>query len=255
MSDACNNTQPREGQFIHLGPSALYSLFGPTIIILYIAILLLTAFIWFYAFYFKHIMTKNSTPLISYLQFSPALHLTLTLPVLISPPTAPLVSLLQDIVSVSSMLVFTNLTTSLLGGVENIAKLATTTHPTTCPIGTPPLCCLLPCTQPQITTRIVQLILLPVRLLAAAIFVNFLVNVFLVYSGFYPSREMTALSNLHNIIIIPFFITCMYSYKVFISVSSKMVLGMNHSLKGFLIFVMFAFCKSSFGIINILIGK
>eukprot|EP00090_Calanus_glacialis_P020561 TRINITY_DN31676_c0_g1_i1.p1 TRINITY_DN31676_c0_g1~~TRINITY_DN31676_c0_g1_i1.p1 ORF type:complete len:322 (-),score=93.57 TRINITY_DN31676_c0_g1_i1:226-1191(-) len=253
IPDACNNTDPVEGGFLHLGPSTLYHLFGPTIIVLYGVIIILTIFLWLYALYFRSITSNISLNHITFLQISPVLHITLTLPVLISPPTAPLVSLLQDIVSVLSMLVFTHLTTTLLGGVDNITKLANTTHPTTCPIGTPPLCCLIPCTKPAITPRIVKLVMIPVKLLSVAIMVNFLINMFLVFSGFYPSRVFGNITNLHNILIIPFFISCMYSYKVFISVTSAMLPNTNHTLRGILIFIMFVFCKSSFGIINMLI--
>jgi len=252
MSDSCNNTVISDQQFTVLGPSKLYSTLGPTVIILYAAIGLLVIFLWLYALYYIHVTTNKSIPQVSYLQLSPALHVTLTIPVLLSPPVAPLVSLLQDIVAVSSMLVFTSLTTTLLGGVENIARLATTTHPTDCPIGTPPLCCLIPCRKPKITARIVHLILLPVKILSVVIIVNFLINIFLIYSGFYPDRQLLSLRNIHNFLIIPFFISCMYSYKVFISVSSNMLTGINHRLRGILMFIMFVFCKTSFGIINFL---
>ena len=255
MTDSCNNTDPVEGDFLHLGPSTLYLLFGPTILVVYSVIIILIIFLWFYALYFRSITSNIYLNQITFLQFSPVLHITLTLPVLISPPTAPLVSLLQDILSVLSMLVFTNLTTTLLGGMDNITKLANTSHPTTCPIGTPPLCCLRPCTKPAITPRIVRLIMFPLKLLSVAIIINFLINMFLVFSGFYPSRVFGHLTNLHNILIIPFFLSCMYTYKVFISVTSVMLPNTNHTLRGILIFIMFVFCKSSFGIINILIGE
>merc|ERR1711892_917750 len=208
---------------LRLGPSNLYTIFGVSIPVLYTS-------------FFPHTL---------FLQLSPVLHITLTISALLSPPTAPLVSLFQDSVSVSSMLVFTAHTTRLLGGVDNIAKLATTTHPSTCPIGTPPLCCLLPCTKPVLTPRIVFLILLPVKLLSGVIIVNFLINMFLVYSGFYPSRDFGDIANIHNLLIIPFFISCMYTYKVFIAVTSPMLPGTNHTLRGVLIFIMFVFCKSS----------
>lgn len=252
-SDACNNTEPEEGDFLRLGPSSLYILFGPTIPVLYTAIFLLTTFLWIYALYFRPVSTHPSFPHILYLRLAPALHVTLTLPVLISPPAAPLVSLLQDAVSVSAMLVYTNFTLTLLGGVDSIVKLATTIHPTACPLGTPPLCCLIPCPKPKITTNIIKLVILPVKLLSAAIFLNFIINMFLVYSGFYPSREFGHITNLHNILIIPFFVSCMYTYKVFISVTGSMLLGTSHTLRGMLIFIMFVLCKSSFGIINMLI--
>ena len=254
-TDVCNNTEPGEEEFIHLGPASLYLMFGPTIPILYTVSLILTIFLWVYGFYFRPTKSNPHQLHILYLQLCPALHVTLTLPALLSPPTAPLVSLLQDCVSVSAMLVFTNLTISLLGGEDTIASHANTTHPTSCPIGTPPLCCLMPCRKPKITTRIIQMILLPVRLLSAAIFINFLINLFIVFSGFYPSRDFVNFSNLHNILIIPFFISTMYTYKVFIAVTSSMLVGSSHKLRGILNFIMFVFCKSTFGFVNILIGK
>ena len=99
------------------------------------------------------------------------------------------------------------------------------------------------------------MLLLPVKLLSAAIFINFLINMFIVFSGFYPSRDFENLSNLHNILIIPFFISTIYTYKVFIAVTSSMLVGSSHTIRGILNFIMFFFCKSTYGFINILIGN
>ena len=85
---------------------------------------------------------------------------------------------------------------------------------TQCPLGTPPLCCLLPCPRPQLTSRIFQLLLLPLRLLSVALAFNILVNLFLVFSGFYPLNTMLAVENIHNFLLIPFLFSTMYSYKV-----------------------------------------
>ena len=85
---------------------------------------------------------------------------------------------------------------------------------TQCPLGTPPLCCLLPCPRPQLTSRIFQLLLLPLRLLSVALAFNILVNLFLVFSGFYPLNKMLAVENIQNFLLIPFLFSTMYSYKV-----------------------------------------
>jgi len=252
-SDSCNNTE-NDGNFIRLGPETLYEVFGITIPILYLATILLVAFLWAYALYFVKITTSEFRTYVSFLQCSPALHVTLTLPALLSPPSAPLVSLLQDMVAVFSMLSFTILTIRILGGVEYIVKIAETTHPTSCPIATPPLCCLFPCKKPNITPKIMKLVILPVKLLSSAIIINFLINLFLVYSGFYPINDLSDITNIHNILIIPFFISCMYTYKVFVTITSSFQLNPKHRLRGILFFVMFVLCKSSFGIINLLVG-
>ena len=252
-SDSCNNTENDEN-FIRLGPETLYEVFGITIPILYLAIIVLIAFLWAYALYFVRITTSKFRAYVSVLQCSPALHVTLTIPALLSPPSAPLVSLLQDMIAVFSMLSFTILTVKILGGVESIVKMAETSHPTSCPIATPPLCCLFPCKKPAITPKIMKLVMLPVKLLSAVIVINFLINIFLVYSGFYPVNDLSDITNIHNILIIPFFISCMYAYKVFVTITSSFQLNPKHRLRGILFFAMFVLCKSSFGINNLLVG-
>jgi hypothetical protein len=249
-SDGCNNSDATNVEFHRIGPASLYRLFGFTIPLIYPFILGFVIGLWIYAFYFRPFTTDPFFIYVLCLQLSPISHVTLTLPALLSPPTAPLVSLLQDIVSVFSMLLFTLFTTRILGGLDHMAKLATT-----CPIATPPLCCLLPCTRPAVTKQIVRLILFPVKLLSVVILVNFLINMYLVYSGFYPNPVITEISNLHNILLIPFFISCMYTYKVFIAVTNSMLLGTKHTLRGTLIFIMFVFCKITLTIRNILTGK
>ena len=136
-----------------------------------------------------------------------------------------------------------------------ILSVSTSNELTSCPIATPPLCCLFPCKKPNITPKIMKLVILSVKLLSAAIIINFLISIFLVYSSFYPVNDLSDITNIHNILIIPFFISCMYPHKVFVIITSSFQLNPMQRLRGILFFVMFVLCKRSFGIINLLVGK
>ena len=51
--------------------------------------------------------------------------------------------------------------------------------------------------------------------------VNFLVNLYITYSGVEPDKEggFFQVSNLHNVLMIPFFVTMMYCFKVTITIT------------------------------------
>ena len=116
------------------------------------------------------------------------------------------------------MAVYTHFSLSILGGQDKVAEmLSSSSTPSKCPLGTPPLCCLLPCPKPNLSPTLLSIILTPLRLLTVALALNFLVNLFLVFSGFYPvnrADDFGNLLNLHNILLIPFFVSTMYTYKV-----------------------------------------
>ena len=116
------------------------------------------------------------------------------------------------------MVVYTHFSISILGGQDKVAEmLSSSSTPSKCPLGTPPLCCLLPCPKPNLSPTLLSIILTPLRLLTVALALNFLVNLFLVFSGFYPvnrADDFGNLLNLHNILLIPFFVSTMYTYKV-----------------------------------------
>ena len=127
-----------------------------------------------------------------------------------------------------------------------------------CPIGTPPLCCFLCCRKPRITARTARLILLPFKLTPVALIINFLINVYLTYSGVDGKITLGGffnLENFHNLILIPFFVSTMYCWKIFLSVTSPAMPDKNQRLRGFLLFSMFIFCKTVPMILAILTGE
>jgi len=247
LLDICNNSLNEE-YFVRLGPSDLVEVEGQLVTAFYLCLFGLVSLLWVYAVYN---VTKaiNSSTYQTYLQFAPVLNITLTSGALISPPSVPLVSLLQDMVSVAAMVVFTRSTYKLIGG-EDIVTMSLCNRDAKCPIGTPPCCFLLPCPNPRITRRLWKFILLPLKLLVFVILINFIINMYMVYSGFYPTKVFGAVENIHNVIIIPFFISTMYTYKIFVSVCGPLLPDTNFRLRGNLNFFMFAMCKTVFAIVN-----
>merc|ERR1712083_375955 len=78
---------------------------------------------------------------------------------------------------------------------------------------------------------------------------------FLVFSGFYPvnrADDFGNLLNLHNILIIPFFVSTMYTYKVMISLLRPLMVGTFPRMRGMLNFQMFVGCKTALGIMGML---
>jgi len=251
-TDVCNNTIMPAGSFQRLGPAELYESLGPFILLpLYCSLGLFATFLWSYAIYWRSRVVGGELAT-TLLQFLPVLNLTLTLPLFLSPPTTPLVSLIQDIVAVSAMFIYTQFSLRLLGGS---AKVAENLSSSKCPLGTPPLCCLLPCPKPNVSPTLFSVVLIPLRLLTVALTINFLVNLFLVFSGFYPvnrADDFGNLLNLHNILIIPFFVSTMYTYKVMISLLRPLMVGTFPRMRGMLNFQMFVGCKTVLGIMGML---
>ena len=95
MVDVCNNSILPAGSFQRLGPAQLYESLGPLILLpLYCSLALFAAFLWSYAIYWRRWVVGGDLAT-TFLQFLPVLNLTLTLPLFLSPPTTPLVSLIQ----------------------------------------------------------------------------------------------------------------------------------------------------------------
>ena len=94
-TDACGNVILPAGSFRRLGPAQLYESLGPLILLpLYCSLTLLATFLWAYAIYWRSRVVGGGLAT-TLLQFLPVLNLTLTLPLFLSPPTIPLVSLIQ----------------------------------------------------------------------------------------------------------------------------------------------------------------
>lgn len=120
--DVCNNSLTPDGSFTRLGPAQLYDILGPAILLpLYSSILLLVGFLWIYGlFWWSRTEERELTS--SVLQLLPVINISLTIPVLLSPPVGPLVSLLQDAIAVTAMLLYTNFSIDLIGGKEQVLR-------------------------------------------------------------------------------------------------------------------------------------
>ena len=251
----------------NIGPARLTEIFGATMLVVYSLLPLLLSLL---ALYGLHYRPRPDHPFrlhILLLQLAPVGHLVITFPVLLSPATIPLVSLLQDLLIMVAMVVFINFTLNIIGSLENVE--------TSCPIGTPPLCCLLCCRKPKINSRTAGLILLPFKLTPVALgrfhnvlflslfcslisVINFLINLYLTYSGVQGKitlGDFFGLENLHNILLIPFFLSTMYCWKIFVSVTTTAMPNKNQMLRGSLLFFMFIISKTVPAILAILTGK
>merc|ERR1719225_964456 len=95
--------------------------------------------------------------------------------VLLSPAAMELVTMLQDLLTVGAMVMFVDFTLHYSGPLSSIQA--------PCPLATPPLCCLMCCPKPTVSPVVARLILLPIRVTPVALVLNFLVNLYLTYSG------------------------------------------------------------------------
>lgn len=137
MFDACNNSVVPDDSFIRLGPAQLYTVLGPGILLsLYSSLLLLLCLLWCHGLYWLT-RVKGGGGATAMLQLIPVFSFSLTLPVFLSPPTAPLVTLIQvflvtvqtfstrspqDGLAITAMSVFTHFTLALVGGAEGVAR-------------------------------------------------------------------------------------------------------------------------------------
>ena len=137
MFDACNNSVLPAGSFSRLGPAQLYTALGPGILLsLYSSLLLLLCLLWCHGLYWLS-RVKGGGGATAMLQLIPVLSFTLTLPVFLSPPTAPLVTLIQvcfvnfqtfstrspqDGLAITAMSVFTHFTMALVGGAKGVGR-------------------------------------------------------------------------------------------------------------------------------------
>ena len=88
--------------------------------------------------------------------------------------------------------------------------------------------------------------------------INFLINLYLTYSGVQGKITLGGFfspENLHNILLIPFFISTMYCWKIFVSVTTTAMPNKNQTLRGALIFFMFILSKTVPTILAILTGN
>jgi len=251
MSEAvCNNNGTDFSE--NIGPVELYNSLGSIAIALFTSVPVLIVTMGLYTLYFR---PKHDHPYklhILAIQFAPTVHMLLSYPVLLSPATIALASMLQDLLTISILVIFVNFTLHYTGPLTKLE--------TSCPIGTPPLCCLICCPKPRISQTVEKLTLIPFKITPIALVINFLINLYLIYSGLNAKVTINGffkLENIHNILMIPFFLSMMYSYKVFVtlSCSSPTLTGTNPKLRGALNLSMFVFCKTIAPIVALLVDN
>lgn len=228
------------------GPLEVYSVLGPTALVVFSLVPLTITAMLLYSLYFR---PRADHPLrwhILLLQLLPAVQCVLLFPVLLSPAAMELVTMLQDLLTIGAMVVFVDFTLQYSGPLSSIQA--------PCPLATPPLCCLMCCPKPTVSPVVARLILLPIRVTPVALVLNFLVNLYLTYSGVEQDSAggFFQVSNLHNILMIPFFVTMMYCFKVFFGLTALKMKGSNPRWRAGLLFQMFALCKTFEGIISAL---
>jgi len=243
----CNNTASADDI---VSPHHIYQIFGNVAILMFITLPILVLIMALYGFYYRPPANHRLRWRILFLQMAPTVQCLLCTPVLFSPSTLPLVSMFQDLLSVAAMVIFVFFTLHYSGPLNQLES--------QCPLGTPPCCCLLCCHKPSISDRVAKLITLPFKICPVALVINFLINLYLMYSGIgYPVDVdgFFQASNLHNLLMIPFFISMLYCYKIFVSITSENLKNTNPKLRGSLNLSMFMFCKLSETIIGILEAK
>jgi len=195
--------------------------------------------------------SKDLGGLSTYLLFFPSLILIPTFMPLLSPPLDRLVSLVQDLLTTCTMFIFMRLSCQIIGGEEVLLR-SKTSEGARCPLGTPPLCCLIPCTKPVLTPTLLRLILLPVKVIVVLAFVNLLILAGQAYNHIPAPTEFFELSNISTILLIPFMVTTMYTYKIFVALAAEKLAGTNPRLRGMLIFFVFVMGKSTDGLLTLL---
>jgi len=228
------------------GPMQVYSVLGSTALVVFSLVPLTIAAMLLYSLHFRpradHPLRKH----ILLLQLLPSVQCVLLFPVLLSPAAMELVTMLQDLLTVGAMVIFVDFTLHYSGPLTSIQA--------PCPLATPPLCCLMCCPKPSVSSTVASLILLPIRVTPVALVLNFLVNLYLIYSGVESDLAggFFQVSNIHNVLMIPFFVTMMYCFKVFFGLTALKMKGSNPRWRAGLLFQMFALCKAFEGIISML---
>lgn len=81
------------------------------------------------------------------------------------------------------------------------------------------------------------------RILIVVTIIKNFISVCQTYYGVTPIFGVH-LVNLHRFLAIPFFMTCMYSYKVFVNIARDMLEGTFPKVRGMLVFLQFIFIKT-----------
>ena len=89
----------------NIGPARLTEIFGETMLVVYTVLPLLLLILGLYGLHYRPGPGQPFRLHILLLQLVPVAHLVITFPVLLSPATIPLVSLLQDLLVMLAMLV------------------------------------------------------------------------------------------------------------------------------------------------------
>lgn len=251
-STDCNMTTV----LVFINPSHLYQAFGHWLLVFYFIIILFLMLLWIFSLLTLRSLYQRPChaplmPRLLYLTTVSAHVATITMVPLFFPFTLPFISLVQELLIVTAMLSFVNFTLDMVGGVPGLITW-TDKNNTVCPLGTPPCCLLFPCPKPNLTPKIIHLIITSLRVLIIVIILKSFISICQVYSGVPPISGLH-LANLPEFLSIPFFMSCMYSYKVFIRITGDMLPGSWQKLRGNIVFLLFIIFKTAGGLIDMLV--
>jgi len=235
-----------------VGPLDLVETIGlPVLVPVYVLVITLEISVFSYALFHKLKCGRMLTWIESFQILFPSIHLFITALPLFSPVLYQMVAILQDLLSTTAMLLFMNQSVTLIGGYENLIS-----ENSRCPLGTPPLCCLMKCKRPKMTRKLMNMIFLSIRLIVVMNFLLLVVNMGLTYNGFPPPKEVTDISEIPSLCLIPFQLTAMYCYKVFMNYVETLLKGTFPRTRGRLIIVTFVLIgKTLTGIFSVMEGE
>ena len=107
------------------------------------------------------------------------------------------------------------------------------------PIGSPPFVCLLPLSQPKISSRNIKLMVAAPKLLLLYKSLILLIEVIYSVLGYESSGGFFSLDNLHNIIGIPVGLITIYFYTMFNFVMNKVLEGKSKRFIGVILLLEF----------------
>lgn len=133
---------------------------------------------------------------------------------------------------------FVSLCVILNDGEKSIVNFCNTKN-VKLPIGSPPFICLLPLSQPEITSRNMKLMVAAPKLLFLYKSLILLIEIIYCVLGYEASEGFFTLDNLHNIVGIPVGLITIYFYTMFNFVMNKVMEGNSKRFIGVILLLEF----------------
>eukprot|EP00088_Acartia_fossae_P026204 TRINITY_DN2700_c0_g1_i8.p1 TRINITY_DN2700_c0_g1~~TRINITY_DN2700_c0_g1_i8.p1 ORF type:complete len:344 (+),score=27.32 TRINITY_DN2700_c0_g1_i8:86-1117(+) len=234
-----------------VGPKDLLNSLGVSVLVPgYVVVSSIVTLLLFYALWHRLKSERRISKIEAYLILFPSLMAVISVLPLVSPLLGQMVSIVQDLLCVTAMFAYMKHTKSLLGGSKHLVA-----DKSSCPFAVPPLCCFAKCKKPKMTRTLMKILFLPIQFIVVLNFVVLLVNCSLAYNGFPPPKESSDIPNIPSYMLIPFQISALYTYKVFMSYFEARLRGSFPRTRGRLILATFILCKSTGGIFQVLESK